>query len=112
MMRRERARGTVLQPVLWMLSKHFRFMFVEFRHVDDANLAISALNGHPFDAKHTFRVNHFTDIERYVGMDEAYVEPELEDYIPRVSRFFFVAVKLLFCELGTSPRLACRPSKP
>lgn len=59
------------------------FMFVEFRHVDDANLAIAALNGHPFDARHTFRVNYFTDIERYAGMDEAYVEPELEDYVPR-----------------------------
>ncbi|KAJ3509414.1 hypothetical protein NLJ89_g5235 [Agrocybe chaxingu] len=59
------------------------YMFVEFRNVDDANLAIANLHNHPFDAKHTFKVNYFADIERYQDFDETYVEPEQEEYTPR-----------------------------
>ena len=59
-------------------------MFVELRSADDANLALAAMHNHPFDAKHQFKVNRFTDIERYDSLDETYVEPELEEYTPRV----------------------------
>lgn len=44
------------------------------------------MHNHPFDAKHQFKVNKFTDIERYEKMDETYVEPEAEEYTPRVIR--------------------------
>jgi hypothetical protein len=60
-----------------------RFLFVDFRNADDANLALAALHNHPFDAKHTFKINHFTDIERFADLDETYVEPELEEYSAR-----------------------------
>jgi hypothetical protein len=63
-----------------------RFVFIEFRNVDDAVLAVSALHGHPFDAKHTFKVNHFTDVERFAELDETYAEPEEEEYVPKVRR--------------------------
>ncbi|KAJ6519931.1 hypothetical protein C8R45DRAFT_953296 [Mycena sanguinolenta] len=59
------------------------FMFVEFKNVDSANLALAAMDNHPFDAKHHFKVNKFTDIERYEKMDETYIEPETEEYTPR-----------------------------
>ncbi|PPQ89380.1 hypothetical protein CVT25_002198 [Psilocybe cyanescens] len=59
------------------------FMFIEFRNEDDANLALTTIHNHPFDTKHTFRVNRFTDIERYAELDETYVEPQVEEYIPR-----------------------------
>ncbi|TEB39274.1 translation initiation factor eIF-3b [Coprinellus micaceus] len=59
------------------------FVFIEFRNVDDAVLAVSALHGHPFDAKHTFKVNHFTDVERFAELDETYAEPEEEEYVPK-----------------------------
>jgi len=59
-------------------------MFIEFRNVDDANLALATIHNHPFDAKHTFKVNRFTDIERYTEMDETYVEPKLDKFEPRV----------------------------
>ncbi|KAJ7631103.1 eukaryotic translation initiation factor eIF2A-domain-containing protein [Roridomyces roridus] len=59
------------------------FIFVEFKNVDDANLALAAMHNHPFDAKHQFKVNRFTDIERYEQLDETYVEPEVEEYTPR-----------------------------
>ena len=60
------------------------FMFVDFKNVDDANLALATIHGHPFDARHTFKVNRFSDIEKYAELDESYVEPELEEYTPRV----------------------------
>ncbi|KAF7339379.1 Eukaryotic translation initiation factor 3 subunit B [Mycena sanguinolenta] len=59
------------------------FMFIEFKNVDSANLALAAMDSHPFDAKHQFKVNKFTDIERYEKMDETYIEPETEEYTPR-----------------------------
>jgi translation initiation factor 3 subunit B len=59
-------------------------MFVEFKNVDDANLALGAIHNHPFDAKHTFKANRFTDVERYMEMDETYVEPKLEIFEARV----------------------------
>ena len=45
---------------------------------------MAAMHGHPFDAKHTFHITRFTDVERYIGMDEAWVEPEPEAYKPKV----------------------------
>lgn len=51
---------------------------------DSANLAVNVMNGHPFDARHTFYVNKFMDIEQFTNMDEAYVEPKLEEYRPKV----------------------------
>ena len=62
----------------------FRFAFMEFKNADEAMYALNAMNGHPFDARHTFLINRFTDIERYTEMDEAFVEPEPEQYQPKV----------------------------
>jgi hypothetical protein len=42
------------------------------------------MNGHPFDAKHTFLVNRFTDIEKFEDLDETYVEPQREEYHAKV----------------------------
>lgn len=52
-------------------------------------MALAALHNHPFDTKHTFKVNRFTDIERFASLDETYVEPELEEYTARVIVFPF-----------------------
>lgn len=89
-----------------------RFIFVEFRNSDDANLALAAMDNHPFDAKHQFKVNRFTDIERYEKLDETYVEPETEEYTPRVSISSHApGPPFEFHSLfpGTSPRMARRP---
>lgn len=42
------------------------------------------MHGFQFDAKHQFLINRFTDIEKYANMDETYVEPEIEEYKPKV----------------------------
>jgi hypothetical protein len=46
------------------------------------------MNNHPFDAKHTFKLNRFSDVERYANMNETFVEPETEEYAPRVLAYF------------------------
>ncbi|KZT30474.1 translation initiation factor eIF-3b [Neolentinus lepideus HHB14362 ss-1] len=59
------------------------YIFVEFHTADEAAYALSAMDGHPFDAKHTFVTNYFTDVEKFVNIDETYVEPKTEEYKPR-----------------------------
>ena len=68
------------------------FVFIEFKNAHDAAFAQSAMDGHPFDSKHTFRVNRFTDIERYADMDETYVEPEPEEYKPKVCQLLLYPI--------------------
>ena len=53
------------------------------------------MHGHPFDAKHQFKVNRLTDIERYENLDENYVEPKIEKYTPRVRPLRLATVALL-----------------
>ena len=60
------------------------YLFMEFKNADDAAYAMGAMNGHPFDSRHTFWANRFTDVERFTNMDEAWVEPEPEPYKPKV----------------------------
>ena len=64
------------------------------------------MNGHPFDAKHTFRINRFTDIERYANMDETYVEPKVEEYRPKVCHVYRDSEVKLTLTKGTSPSMA------
>ncbi|KAG7450405.1 translation initiation factor eIF-3b [Guyanagaster necrorhizus] len=59
------------------------YIFIDFRSMDEANMALATMHNHPFDARHQFKVNKFTDIERYAELDETYVEPEIEEYTPR-----------------------------
>ncbi|KAL0951051.1 hypothetical protein HGRIS_007791 [Hohenbuehelia grisea] len=59
------------------------YLFIDFKSVDEANLALASMHNHPFDAKHIFKLNRFTDVERYAELDETYVEPETEEYTAR-----------------------------
>jgi translation initiation factor 3 subunit B len=59
-------------------------VFIEFRTNDEAAFALMAMQGYPFDAKHTFAVNLFCDIERFASIEENYAEPQVEEYVPRV----------------------------
>lgn len=62
---------------------------MEFRTRADAEFAINAMDNVPFDARHTFRLNHFLDVEKYSEMDPTYVEPELEAYKPGVRDYAY-----------------------
>lgn len=57
---------------------------MEFKSPDEATYALGAMQRFQFDAKHTFTINRFADIEHYAAMDPVYVEPQPEEYKPRV----------------------------
>lgn len=57
---------------------------MEFKTAEEASLAMSTMQGFQFDAKHTFILNRFSDIERYAEMDPTYSEPKHAEYTPRV----------------------------
>jgi hypothetical protein len=64
-----------------------------------ATHALNEMNGHPFDATHTFLVNRFTDIEKFADIDETYVEPQHEEYAAKArlsSRLVTLAVTLMY----------------
>lgn len=73
-----------LMPKLHINSRLTRYLFMEFKSREDAEYAINAMNDVPFDSKHTFRLNHFLDVEKYTEMDPTYVEPKSEVYKPGV----------------------------
>ncbi|KAG9017120.1 Translation initiation factor 3 subunit b [Tulasnella sp. 427] len=62
------------------VGKSKGYIFIEFATPEDANNAIALMNGFPFDSKHTFYLNHFTDIESFSNLNEQYVEPKIEEY--------------------------------
>ena len=60
---------------------------MEFGSPQEAAHAIATMNGHPFDARHTFTVNLFTDIEKFATLDESFVEPKAQEYRPKVATY-------------------------
>jgi len=69
---------------------------MEFKTADEALFALAAMQGFQFDAKHTFVINRFSDIEQYANMDPVYVEPQPEEYKPkvRISILLFPSIDL------------------
>ncbi|KAG8932068.1 Translation initiation factor 3 subunit b [Tulasnella sp. 419] len=59
------------------------YIFAEFASRDEATHALATMNGFPFDAKHTFAINWFTDIEKFVNLNETYVEPKIPEFKPK-----------------------------
>ena len=80
---KEQRVGPSQSHICHRLNPH-RYAFIEFRNADAATYALNELNGHPFDAKHTFLVNRFTDIEKFTDLDETYVDPQREEYLTKV----------------------------
>ena len=79
-------------------------MFIEFKNAEDAQLAILSVHNHPFDAKHTFKVNRFTDVDKFAELDEAYVEPTIEEFVPKVCVHSQLRmILLIFCRSIYAP---------
>ena len=76
--------GEPFHPKVRIDLRFTSYLFMEFKTREDAEYAINAMDNVPFDIKHTFRLNHFLDVEKYMEMDPAYVEPETEVYKPGV----------------------------
>lgn len=100
-------RVRVTPPFLHHLLIVCSYIFIEFRNAEEAAMAIAILNNHAFDSKHTFKLNLFTDIERFANLDETYVEPKTEEYQPRVREQHMRTKLLLIVLVGTPARLAC-----
>ncbi|KAG8862723.1 Translation initiation factor 3 subunit b [Tulasnella sp. 330] len=64
-------------------NKSKGYLFMEFKTNTEATYVASAMNGVQFDAKHTFLVNRFTDIEKFATLAEKYTEPEIPQYKPQ-----------------------------
>jgi hypothetical protein len=80
----QRVRASLVASMLIVFEQRHRYAFIEFRNADAATYALNELNGHPFDTKHTFLVNRFTDIEHFADLDETYVDPPREEYRTKV----------------------------
>ena len=58
-------------------------MFIEYETPEQAAAAIKTKEGYALDKSHKLRVNRFVDVEKYAGMSDTYVEPELEPYVKK-----------------------------
>jgi translation initiation factor 3 subunit B len=59
-------------------------VFVIFKDPSVAQQAAVALDGHPFDKRHTLGVHTFDDVERLQTIQEDFEEPKIEQYQERV----------------------------
>ncbi|EGO04783.1 hypothetical protein SERLA73DRAFT_173948 [Serpula lacrymans var. lacrymans S7.3] len=62
------------------VGKSKGFIFINLRNAEDTSLSLTAMHGHAFDARHQFKINRFVDVERYVQLNETYLDPPMEDY--------------------------------
>lgn len=79
------------------------FMFVSLHNPTEAQVFQRALDGYAFDKRHTLSVVPFTEVESYANLDDTYVEPEQEEWAPRVSPRAKQA-SLARCEADGTPR--------
>ncbi|CAE6338000.1 unnamed protein product [Rhizoctonia solani] len=75
--------GGIHMPYEEGSGKSKGYIFVEFASPEEASDALVAMHHFPFDAKHTFSINRFTDIEKYATLDETYVPPAVSNYTSR-----------------------------
>lgn len=61
------------------------FMFISLQNPTEAQAFQRALDGYAFDKRHTFSVVPFSEVESYANLDDEYVEPEQDEWAPRVS---------------------------
>ncbi|GFR78417.1 eukaryotic translation initiation factor 3 subunit B, partial [Elysia marginata] len=56
------------------------YMFLEFSSPQNAHEAVKMTHGYKLDKTHVFKVNHFSDFEKYVNIPEDWTPPEPKDY--------------------------------
>lgn len=62
--------------------KTFGFALVEFSSESQAKKAVANTNGWKLDKKHIFKVNHFSEVTKFLNMDENFADPVEDDYAP------------------------------
>jgi translation initiation factor 3 subunit B len=69
-------------PVDPETKKTSGFALIEFSTEAQARKAVKNTNGWKLDKKHIFAVNHFSDVEKFLAMDENFDEPKASEYAP------------------------------
>ncbi|KAI9014379.1 eukaryotic translation initiation factor eIF2A-domain-containing protein [Phycomyces nitens] len=59
------------------------YLFIDFETPEAAHAAVKNLDGHKMSKTHQLSVNKFTDVEKYTSMDDTFVEPAVEEYVPK-----------------------------
>lgn len=94
------------------------FMFVSLHNPTEAQVFQRALDGYAFDKRHTLSVVPFTEVESYANLDDNYVEPEQDEWAPRVSSAPNSASRVAreadhrYSSAGALPCMARRPRRP
>lgn len=60
-----------------------RWVFVETESEQVASAAIRLMDGVMFDKRYQMHVNRFTDIEKLASLSDEYVEPKVDEFVPR-----------------------------
>nr|CAB3241613.1 eukaryotic translation initiation factor 3 subunit B-like [Phallusia mammillata] len=56
------------------------YVFIEYENAPDARDAIKNMDGYKLDKSHTFRVNNFSDFDKYEHISEDWVQPEKQPF--------------------------------
>mmetsp|Transcript_3124 Transcript_3124/g.3525 ORF Transcript_3124/g.3525 Transcript_3124/m.3525 type:complete len:694 (+) Transcript_3124:107-2188(+) len=56
------------------------FCFITYKTAEEAKQAVKLVDGKTLDKKHTFAVNLYTDLEKYLSWQEKYVEPTIPEF--------------------------------
>ncbi|KAI3406477.2 PRT1 [Candida oxycetoniae] len=56
------------------------FLFIQYKTVDEADVAIKKLNGKKLDSQHRLLVNKLSDIEKYASIKSEFQEPKIEPF--------------------------------
>ena len=80
--------GTINEGGIWMpkdaeSGKSKGYLFMEFQTKAMAANAVKAGDGHRLDKSHVLAVNFFEDIDKYWNLEDVYIEPTVEEYVPK-----------------------------
>lgn len=59
------------------------YVFVEYKTREAASDAVKLLDAHRLDKGHVFKVNLFTDIDKYANVPDVLPEPKKQEYVDR-----------------------------
>ncbi|TIB70164.1 hypothetical protein E3P77_00082 [Wallemia ichthyophaga] len=59
------------------------YIFLTLKSSNEANTLINKLDDSPFDSKHTFKINKFSQIDAYLNASDEYTEPTIPPHNPK-----------------------------
>ncbi|TIB88136.1 eukaryotic translation initiation factor 3 subunit B [Wallemia mellicola] len=59
------------------------YIFLTLKNSQEATNLIARLDNAPFDSKHTFLINKFSEIDQYLNASDQFVQPTIQEYKPK-----------------------------